>query len=87
MNCKAIFVFLVAGLLCFGSFTQLMAQFSPPPPPQSGPSGAPIDGGAIGLLVACAAYGSREKRKRKARKNDADCKKEAFFSFDLFFWT
>ncbi len=72
MNCKAIFVFLVAGLLCFGAFTELMAQFSPPPQPQSGPSGAPIEGGAIGLLVAGAAYGAREKVKRKARTNDAD---------------
>lgn len=74
MNCKAIFVFLVAGLLCFGSFTQLMAQFPPPPPPQpqSGPSGAPIDGGAIGLLVAGAAYGARELRRRRREKQQLE---------------
>lgn len=74
MNSKVILVFLVVAVCFFVDFSELMAQFPPPPPPQpqSGPSGAPIDGGAIGLLVAGAAYGARELRKRKAKKNKED---------------
>lgn len=74
MKYKVMLVLLALGLLIFGGFSELMAQFPPPPPPQpqSGPSGAPIDGGAIGLLVAGAAYGARELRKRKTLKNKED---------------
>lgn len=74
MKYKVMLVLLVVGLVSFGGFSELMAQFPPPPPPQpqSGPSGAPIDGGAIGLLVAGAAYGARELRRRRRAKQQAE---------------
>jgi opacity protein-like surface antigen len=50
------------------------AQVLPPPPPNQGNSGqpadAPIDGGAIALAVAGAAYGYKKMKAHK--KNDAE---------------
>jgi hypothetical protein len=68
-----IFVFLLL-VCCSWTFQSLFAQFPPPPPPAplsgggGGPTSAPIDGGAVSLLLMGAAYGSykiREKRKQK----------------------
>ncbi len=53
----------------FSIFGDLMAQFPPPPPPGGGGgggggSGAPIDGGAIGLLGAGVFYAYRRLKKQ-----------------------
>jgi len=58
MKLKTNILFIIV-LLC----TSISAQTPPPPPPPQ--PGTPIDGGLSFLLIAGAAYGVYESRKKK----------------------
>jgi hypothetical protein len=71
---KKLMIFLAA-LLFFG----VMNLYAPPGDPGGGPGGgdppvgAPIDGGAVVLLIAGAAYGARKlKQKKLAKKQETE---------------